>query len=60
MKTIEMRQKSKEELGALLAEKRQKVLILRSLMHEKKVKNVRELLAVRKDVARVLTILAEK
>ena len=59
MKTMELRQKSKEALEALLAEKRQRIMVLRSLAHEKKIKNVREMSGVRKDVARVLTILAE-
>lgn len=60
MKITEMRQKSKEELEALLAEKRQHILVLRSMAHERKVKNVREMSGVRKDVARVLTLLQGK
>ncbi|OGZ97553.1 MAG: 50S ribosomal protein L29 [Candidatus Sungbacteria bacterium RIFCSPLOWO2_02_FULL_54_10] len=60
MKITEMRQKSKEELETLLAERRQHLLALRSMAHERKVKNVREMSGVRKDVARTLTLLRGK
>lgn len=60
MQTSELRQKSKEDLKFLLAEKRQRVLALRSLVYEKKIKNVREISAVKKDIARTLTLLREK
>ena len=57
MKASELRQKSKEELEALLAEKRQRVLELSVLGRQGKMKNVHERFGVRKDVARVMTIL---
>lgn len=60
MKPTEMRQKSREDLEALLAERRGRLYVLRSLVSEKKVKNVHEMSLLRKDVARVLTILREK
>ena len=59
MKTTELRQKSKEALETLLVAHRQRIMVLRTLAHEKKIKNVHEMSGVRKDVARVLTILAE-
>lgn len=57
MKANELRQKSKEELEALLITKRQRVLELRQSGRQRKIKNVRELSGVRKDIARVLTLL---
>lgn len=60
MKASELRQKPKEDLEFLLAEKRRRVLALRSLVSEKKVKNFREISAVKKDIARALTVLREK
>lgn len=60
MKTAELRQKSKEELKPLLEEKLQRVDELKFLLHQKKVKNVKELASVKKDIARILTILGVK
>ena len=60
MKIAELRQKSKEDLASLLAEKRRRILTLRSLVREKKTKNVREMSVVKKDIARTLTLLREK
>lgn len=57
MKMNELRQKSREELGALLAQKRGRIAELRFLLHQKKVKNMKELSAVRKDIARILTLM---
>lgn len=56
MKIRELRQKSKEELAALLVEKRERADALRLLILRKKVKNVKELGSVKKDIARILTI----
>lgn len=57
MKVAELRQKSKEELKGLLQEKRVRVDELSFLLHQKKVKNVKELAGVKKDIARILTLL---
>ena len=59
MTMTELRQKSREELMALLAEKRERRAELCFLLVQKKVKNVKESAAVRKDAARILTILHE-
>lgn len=57
MKTAILRQKSKEELHALLSEYRERIDALAPLMHGKKVKNVKERAAIKKDIARILTIM---
>ncbi|TSD05016.1 MAG: hypothetical protein Greene071436_26 [Parcubacteria group bacterium Greene0714_36] len=59
MKITELRQKSNAELEALLVQNRRRILALRALAHEKKIKNVREMSGIRKDSARVLTLLRE-
>ena len=59
MKTNELRQKSREELTALLAHKRQRIAELRFLLQQKKTKNMKEALILRKDAARILTLLRE-
>lgn len=56
MKASEWRSKSKEELERFVHEKRARAAELRFLLPQKKVKNVRELSALRKDIARILTI----
>ena len=60
MKPQELRQKSKKELQKLLSEKREKLRSLRFDLVSGKVKNVREIREVKKDIARVLTILKVK
>lgn len=55
----ELRQKSREELAALLAEKRERIAALRFLLMQKKTKNVKETGALRKDAARIMTLLRE-
>lgn len=57
MKIAELRQKSKEELKKLLHEKRQRMDELHFLLRQKKVKNVKETVNIKKDVARILTLL---
>ena len=57
MKITEFRQKSKEELAALMREKQSYLSELRFLLRQKKTKNVKETCAVRKDIARIQTIL---
>lgn len=57
MKAVELRKKSEDELKNLIQERlfRREELILMS--RQKKVKNVKELSLVRKDIARIMTIL---
>lgn len=57
MKITELRQKSNEELRALLEEKKNRIDELIFLLHQKKAKNVKEMGAVKKEVARILTLL---
>ena len=60
MKIGELRQKSKEELQRFLQEKREKLRILRFDLASGKVKNVREIREIKKDIARIITLLKEK
>jgi len=60
MKAKELRQKSDNELEKILQEKRKKLYQLRSDLVAGKVKNVREIRMVKKDIARILTILNER
>lgn len=58
MKIGELKQKSNEELKNFLEEKRRRIDELRFTMRQgKKVKNVKEVKELRKDIARVLTLL---
>ena len=57
MKVRELRQKTKDELMKLLAEKRGRLLSLRFDLAGGRVKNIRELRSARKDIARILTLL---
>ncbi len=57
MKAQELRQKSKEELSRILREKKEKLCQLNFDLSSGKVKNVREVRLVKKDIARILTIL---
>lgn len=57
MKTSELRQKSKDELEDLLQEKRARVDELRFILSQKKTKNTKEPSLIKKDIARILTIL---
>lgn len=60
MRVAELRQKPKEELPGVLRERRARAEELRFLLGQKKVKNVRELAEVKKDIARILTLLKDK
>lgn len=60
MKTEELRQKSKAELQRLLEEQRAKLQNLRFNLASGKVKNIREIRATKKDIARILTITNSK
>jgi large subunit ribosomal protein L29 len=59
-KTKDLRQKSNEELNQLLSESQKKLRELRFNLASGKVKNVRSVRALKKDIARILTILNEK
>ena len=56
MKINELKQKSKEELTTLFMEKKRRIDELHFLLDQKKVKNVKELANLKKDIARILTI----
>ncbi len=59
MKTKEMRKKSKEERLKLLAEKRKRLHDIRFASGGTKAKNTKEAANLRKDIARIKTILKE-
>ncbi|MDO8551320.1 MAG: 50S ribosomal protein L29 [bacterium] len=58
MELPELKQKSKEELTKLLQDSREKVRQLKFDLASGKVKNVREIRQIKKDIARMLTFLA--
>jgi large subunit ribosomal protein L29 len=60
MKIQEIKKKSKADLMDLLVKKREETRSLRFRNSAGKVKNVKEISGVRKDIARILTILKEK
>ncbi len=60
MKAKDLRKKSDNELEKMLEEKRKRLYQLRSDLVAGKVKNVREIRMVKKDIARILTILNER
>lgn len=57
MKPVDLRKKTKEELRDLLKEKKRHLDELRFMLHQKKIKNVKESYETRKDIARILTLL---
>jgi len=57
MKLSELRQKSKSELQKLLLDNRERLRQLRFDLAAGKVKNVREIRQIKKDIARILTLL---
>lgn len=57
MKSVELSKKPKNELQTLLSEKREKLRQLRFNISSGKVKNVREIRMIKKDIARILTLL---
>ena len=59
MKIIELKQKNKEELQGMVAEDRERLRVLRFDLAAGKVKNVREIRKIRKDIARILTLLRD-
>ena len=60
MKAQELNNKSHTELNALLIEQQEKLKSLRVLHSAGKVKNVKELGFLRKDIARIKTVLIAK
>lgn len=60
MKILEIKQKSQSELHRILAEKQEKLRQLRFDLASGKVKNVREIRQIKKDIARILTTLCQK
>jgi len=60
MKPTELRQKARNELHKRLKEKREKLRQLSFNLASGKVKNVREIRKIRKDIARMITIIKEK
>lgn len=57
MKASELKSKSINELKNLIREKRERVDELKFMLRQKKTKNVKELAAVKKDIARILTVM---
>jgi ribosomal protein L29 len=57
MKITELRQKSKEELQNILEKEREKLRQLRFDLAAGKVKNVKEIHNLKKEIARILTLL---
>ena len=57
MKIQELRQKTKSELQKLLIDVREKLRQLRFNLASGKVKNVREIRKIKKEIAQILTIL---
>ncbi|MFZ5982198.1 MAG: 50S ribosomal protein L29 [Patescibacteria group bacterium] len=60
MKAKELREKTKEELGKLLEEKRDSARRLRFDIVTKQAKNNRDLRNSKRDIARILTLIKEK
>ena len=60
VETKELRLKPEEELNQLLSESQKKLRELRFNLASGKVKNVRTIRVLKKDIARILTILNEK
>ena len=56
MKVKELKTKSKSELNVLLDEGRERLRALRFDLAGGKIKNVREIRQVKKDIARILTL----
>ena len=59
MKISELRQKSKEELQKILKDNQEKLRQLRFDLSAGKVKNVREIRKIKKEIAQILTVLRQ-
>ena len=60
MKAQELRNKSVSDLRVMLNDLRTRLLQLRIDLSAGKVKNIREIRHIKKDIARILTVLREK
>jgi large subunit ribosomal protein L29 len=60
MKAKELKNKKPDELKQLLKEKREKLYQFKVDLSAGKVKDIREIRLIKKDIARILTILKEK
>lgn len=60
MKIQELRQKSTGEMQKMLQSKRERLRQLNFDLASGKVKNVREVRKIKKDIARILTLLCQK
>ncbi len=60
MKIKEVREKNEKELSRLLAEKREKLREYNFKLASEQLKNHRERRKVKKDIARILTVLNER
>lgn len=59
MDAKELKQKTKSELGKILKDNKEKTRELRFNLIAGKVKNVREIRKIKKEIARIITILSE-
>lgn len=60
MKALELRTRSRQELEDMVRELKEKSEALRYDIQRKKLKNVKELGRVRRDIARIMTVMSEK
>lgn len=60
IKIKELRQKTLTELKGVLASKKEELIKVNFDLHLKKVKNVRKRKEIRKEIARILTIMKER
>jgi len=60
MKTAELNDKTKEELEKMVKEEKEKLRQLKFDLAAGKVKNIKEIRQIRKDVARILTRINKK
>ncbi|MEK7519447.1 MAG: 50S ribosomal protein L29 [Patescibacteria group bacterium] len=59
MKISALRKKSKEELQKTIQEDREHLRVLRFNLNSAKLKNVREIRNIKKEIARILTLLKQ-
>ena len=57
MKTEELRKRDRKELETMLEDSRKKLGDLRFRFSSNKLKNVKEILNIKKDIARILTVI---
>lgn len=60
LKIKDLKNKGGAELGEILSEEREKLLTLKMRARESKVKNVKEAKEIKKNIARMLTLLKNK